>query len=258
VDDLHGLFADNSIKAIFCARGGYGSSELLPHIDYGLIRRHPKIFIGYSDVTVLHQAFRKHAGLGTFHGPMPVASKFTKFTQTSFRSAVFSAQPLGELKNPDPANALRPDYPVRTIVSGHGEGPIVGGNMSMIVGLLGTPYEIDTRGAIIFIEDVDEEPYRIGRMLIQLKQAGKFDAVRGVVVGKCKECGPKDYKPSTVSPYTLGEHIDNVLNTLTVPVVYGFALGHTDDQITLPLGARASLLADESHQRLTILESGVT
>jgi muramoyltetrapeptide carboxypeptidase len=255
VGDLHDLFADPSVKAVFCARGGYGASELLPHLDYDVIRANPKVFVGYSDACVVHQAIRRNANLVTFHGPMPVASAMTHYTQDWFNKAVFQTTPIGLVKNPDESNPLRPAYPLRTIVGGAATGRLVGGNLSMIIATMGTPYEVDTKGAIFFLEDVDEEPYRVGRMLIQLHEAGKLDAAAGVIMGKCQNCGPATYKPSTVSPYTLNEHIDQVMTELKVPVLSGLAVGHTDDQLTLPLGAMARLDADA--KTLEVLEAGV-
>jgi muramoyltetrapeptide carboxypeptidase len=255
VQDLHDLFADKKVKAIFCARGGYGASEVLPFLDFDIIRANPKVFVGYSDVTVLHHAIRKHTNLTTFHGPMPVASRMTGFTEEWFTKAVFSTTPLGVLGRPAEANPLRPNYPLRTIVGGAAIGRITGGNLSMLISLMGTPNEPDTRGAILFLEDIDEEPYRIGRMLIQLHQAGKLDAAAGVIMGKCKNCGPAAYQPSFSSPYTFGEHVDNVLSELKVPVLSGPAVGHTDDQLTLPIGALARLDADA--KTIELLESGV-
>jgi muramoyltetrapeptide carboxypeptidase len=127
--------------------------------------------------------------------------------------------------------------------------------LTLISTTLGTPYEIDTRGAILFLEDVDEEPYSIDRMLTHLRLAGKFDNVAGVIFGKCADCRPSDYKPSTASPYTLGETLDNILGNLRVPVLYGLAIGHTDHQLTLPLGVRATL--DANAGTLDIKEAGV-
>lgn len=251
LDDLHALFADRSIKAVFSARGGYGASELLPHIDYGLIRRNPKIFVGYSDATALHCAFRNMAGLMTYHGPMPVASKLTPFTRAWFEKAAFAPGALGTLGRPEEPNPLRPAYPLRTLSPGVATAPVVGGNLSILVSLFGTPYEIDTRGKILFIEDIDEEAYRIGRMLTQLKLAGKLDGAAGVLVGRCKDVGPRDFKPSTVSPYSFADTLDQTLADLPIPVLYGMALGHTDDQLTLPLGATARL--DATAQTLTFL-----
>lgn len=251
VGDLHDLFADPSIKAVFSARGGYGASEILPYIDYGLIRRNPKLFIGYSDATALHCAFRKMAGLMTFHGPMPVSSALTPFTRTWFEKAVFAPGALGALGRPDEPNPLRPAYPLRTLSPGAATAPVVGGNLSILLSLFGTPYEIDTRGTIFFFEDIDEEPYRIGRMLTQLKEAGKLDGAAGVLVGRCKDVGPRDYKPSTVSAYSFADMLDQTLAGLPIPVLYGMPLGHTDDQLTLPLGGAACL--DARAQTVTFL-----
>jgi muramoyltetrapeptide carboxypeptidase len=257
VDDLHEAFRSSELRGIFCARGGYGAAELLPHLDYELIRANPKPLIGYSDITVLHQAIGRMAGLATFSGPMPVPSAMTAYTQAWFRRAVMDSSPLGALDNPPEPKPLRPVYPMRTIVPGAASGPIVGGNLTLTLSLLGTPYELDTRGKILFVEDVDEEPYRVGRMLRQLKLAGKLDAAAGVIVGACLNCKPSDYKPSTVSPYTLGEHIDQALEGLKGPAIYGLAVGHTDDQLTIPLGAMARLDADMNSQRVAITEAGV-
>ena len=256
VNDLHALFADAQVKAILCARGGYGATEILPYIDYDLVRRNPKIFVGYSETTVLHAAMSQRSGLMTFHGPMPVASSMTSFTQDSFRRTVFAPGFRGVVPRPNESNPLRPAYPLRTIRSGVALGRVAGGNLSMVISLMGTPYEVDTRDRILFLEDVDEEPYRIGRMLIQLHEAGKLDSAAGIIMGKCKNCGPAAYQPSTVSPYTLGEHIDQVMMQLKIPVLSGMAVGHTDDQVTLPIGAMARLDADS--KTLEILESTVS
>jgi muramoyltetrapeptide carboxypeptidase len=254
LDDLHQMFRDDSIQAVFCLRGGYGSAHLLDRIDYDLIRRHPKIFLGYSDITAMHLAINKRAGLVTFHSPV-VVSQFTNYTQAGFRRALFDTKPIGKLANPPEENELRPEYPLRTIRPGTASGRLTGGNLTLISTTLGTPYEIDTRGAILFLEDVDEEPYSIDRMLTHLRLAGKFDNVAGVIFGKCADCRPSDYKPSTASPYTLGETLDNILGNLRVPVLYGLAIGHTDHQLTLPLGVRATL--DANAGTLDIKEAGV-
>lgn len=254
LDDLHAMFRDPEVRAVFCIRGGYGSMQLLDKIDYDLIRRNPKIFLGYSDITAMHLAIQRRAGLVTFHGPI-VLSSFTDYTQQNFRRALFDARPAGKLTNPAESNTLRPEHPLRTVRGGVASGRLVGGNLSLVTALMGTPFEIDTRGRILFIEDVGEEPYRIDRMLTQLRLAGKFDEAAGIIFGECSECGPNDYKPSLAWDATLGEVVDNAFSSLRVPVLSGLTIGHTADQLTLPLGVQAVLNADE--KTLELKESGV-
>lgn len=254
LDDLHAMFRDPEVQAVFCIRGGYGSMQLLDQIDYDLVRRHPKVFLGYSDITALHLAFNRHADLVTFHGPI-VLSSFTDYTQRSFRQALFDTRPAGKLTNPTERNQLRPEHPLRTIRAGTATGQLVGGNLSLVTSLMGTPYEIETRGRILFLEDVGEEPYRIDRMLTQLRLAGKLDQAAGIVFGECSECAPNDYKPSFAWDSTLGEVLDRILGSTRVPVFTGLTIGHTDDQLTLPLGVNATLNADE--KTLELKEAGV-
>jgi muramoyltetrapeptide carboxypeptidase len=254
LQDLHAMFADSSVRAIFALRGGYGSAQLLDRIDYNLIRANPKIFVGYSDITALHLAIHQKTGLVTFHGPV-VLSHFTDYTQSYFRKALFTPKAVGALANPPEPNPLRPAHPLRTVRAGKASGPLIGGNLTLISTTMGTPYEIDTRGRILFLEDVDEEPYRIDRMLTQLRLAGKLDAAAGIIFGECLDCRPKDYQPSFNSTFTLGEILDNILGGLKIPVLAGLTIGHTDDQLTLPEGVRATLDADRGE--LSIDEAAV-
>lgn len=244
LDDLHAMFRDTSVDAVFALRGGYGAQHLLDRIDYDLLRRNPKILLGYSDITALHLAIHKHAGLVTFHGPN-MLSEFTTYTQQHFRRALFEAKPLGVLTNPPEDNARRPSHPLRTIRSGTATAPIIGGNLTLISTLMGTPYEIDCRGKILLLEDIGEEPYRVDRMLTQLRLAGKLSDAAGLIVGECVDCGPSDYKPSLGSNFSLGEVLDAMLKPLRVPVFYGLTFGHTADQLTLPLGVLATMDADK-------------
>lgn len=254
LDDLHAMFRDREVNAVFALRGGYGAGHLLDRIDYDLIRRNPKIFLGFSDITALHLAIHRRARLVTFHGPV-ITSSFTDYTQTNFHKALFETQAVGKVTNPHENNELRPRHALRTIRPGTATGPLVGGNLSLIVATMGTPFEIETRGRILFVEDTGEEPYRIDRMLTQLRLAGKFDDVAGVIFGECDGCGPNDYKPSFSSPYSLGEVVDNLLGKLKVPVLSGLTIGHTADQLTLPLGVTATLDADGG--TLELKEAGV-
>jgi len=254
LDDLHAMFRDPDVKAVFAIRGGYGSMHLLDRIDYDLMRRNPRVFLGYSDITAMHLAINKHAKLVTFHGPITL-SRFTDYTQKYFRKALFETQPIGKITNPPESNEVRPSHTLRVIRPGTATGRLIGGNLTLISTTLGTPYEIETRGKIVFLEDVDEEPYSIDRMLTHLRLAGKFDGVAGVIFGECQDCRPKDYKPSTTIPYGFGEVLDNILGDLKVPVLYGLTIGHTDDQLTLPLGVNATL--DATNGTLEIKEAAV-
>lgn len=255
LEDLHGMFRDPEVKAVFAIRGGYGSARLLDRIDYGLLRSNPKVFLGYSDITALHLAIHKHAGLVTFHGPI-VLSEFTDYTQTFFRRALFEAKPLGRLTNPPEKNQLRPEHPLRTVRPGRASGRLIGGNLSLICATLGTPFEIETRGRILFIEDVDEQPYALDRMLTQLRLAGKLQAAAAIIFGECSGCRPRDYRPSFESTLSVGEVIDEILGKFDIPVLSGLTIGHTGDQLTLPLGVPATLDADRGE--LVIEEAGVT
>ncbi|MBA3974850.1 MAG: LD-carboxypeptidase [Candidatus Solibacter sp.] len=251
VDDLHAAFADPQVKAVFCIRGGYGSAMLLDKIDFGLIRRNPKIFIGYSDITALHVAIHQETGLVTFHGPVTL-SRFSNYTQECFRRALFEAKPLGVLTNPPEENQLRPRHLTRVIRPGKASGPLTGGNLSLIASLMGTRWEIRTEGKMLFIEDVGEQPYAMDRMLTQLRLAGKLKGIRGLVIGECSGCTPREFQPSFESTFSLGEVLNNILGDLDVPVLTGMTIGHTDDQLTLPMGVKATL--DTAAATLTVEE----
>lgn len=252
--DLHAMFADPEVRGIFCIRGGYGSGQLLDGIDYDLIRQHPKVFLGYSDITSLHLAIHQKTGLVTFHGPVSL-SRFTEYTQRHFRKAVLETAPLGVLRNPEEANLLRPAHTWRTIRGGRARGRLTGGNLSLIAASMGTPFEIDARGKILFIEDVGEQPYSVDRMLTQLRLSGKLQNAAGIVFGECNECVPREFRPSFSSTFSLGEVLDNILGDLPIPVLTGLTIGHTADQLTLPLGLAAVLNADRGE--LTVEEAGV-
>lgn len=255
LDDLHAMFRDPEVKGVFPIQGGYGTPQLLDGIDYDLIRRNPKVFTGYSDITALHLAIHKRTGLVTFHGPN-VFSTLTDYTQKHFRKAVFDTAPVGTVTNPPESNSLRPKYLLRTIRPGKATGRLVGGNLTLISTTMGTPFEIDTRGAILFLEDIGEEPYRIDRMLTQLRLAGKLDQAAGIIFGDCVGCTPNDYKPFVAAGFSLGEVLDSILGSVKVPVLSGLTIGHVEDQLTLPMGVMATLDAEAG--TLEIKESGVS
>ena len=254
VADLHDMFRDPGVDAVFAIRGGYGSAQLLDRIDYDLIRRNPKVFLGYSDITALHLAIHKRTGLVTFYGPVTL-SRFSEYTQKHFRQALFQTDPIGAVTNPPDSNELRPVHMLRTIRPGTARGPLIGGNLTLISTTMGTPYEIETRGRILFLEDVGEQPYSIDRMLTQLRLAGKLEQAVGIIFGECSDCRPREFQPSFESTLSLGEVLDNILGDLKIPVLSGLTIGHTDDQLTLPLGVAATLNADKGE--LVIEEAGV-
>src|SRR3984893_1303602 len=255
LDDPHAMLRDPEVKAVFAVRGGYGAAQLLDRIDYDLIRSHPKIFLGYSDITAVHLAIQKLAGLVTFHGPITL-SRFTAYTQTYFRKALFETEPIGRVTNPPDSDPLRPGHTLRTVRPGRARGRLIGGNLTLISTTMGTPHDVETSGRILFVEDVEEQPYSIDRMLTQLRLAGKLDAAAGVIFGECQDCRPRDFKPSYESTLSVGEVVDEILGRLRVPVLSGLTIGHTDDQLTLPLGVMAELDADKGE--LAIEEAGVT
>jgi len=252
VDDIHSMFADNNVKAVFCIRGGYGSIQLLDKINYELIKKNPKIFVGYSDITALHLAINKFSNLITFHGPVAISS-FSAYTIGYFKKALFDNKPAGVISNPDTKNNFRLVHPVRTIVPGKAKGRITGGNLSLISATMGTPFEIETKGKILCIEDVGEEPYRIDRMLAQLHLSKKLEDASGIVFGECTECNYEGIKSSRVWDDSLGEVLDKYFGKLNKPVFYGLTFGHTSDQITLPFGVNTEL--DSVTGTLNIIES---
>lgn len=254
VEDIHAMFGDPEVKAVFCVRGGYGAAMLLDSLDYALIGKNPKVFVGYSDITALHLAIHRLTGLVTFHGPVTL-SALTDWTLEHFRRALFETKPLGRLSNPPEPRPIRPRHPWRAVRPGKARGPLIGGNLTLISTTLGTPYEIQTEGRILFLEDVGEEPYSIDRMLTHLRLAGKFRGIHGLIWGECASCRPREFQPGFESTFSTGEVVQNILGGLDVPVLTGLVIGHTDDQLTLPLGVEAELDADAG--TLTILESAL-
>jgi len=247
--DLLEMFARPEVEAIFCARGGYGTPRLLSLLDYDLIRENPKILLGYSDVTALHLAIQRQTGLVTFHGPMVESDPqvgFVDYNWLGVLRAIAAPSPLGLVENPPAGPALR------VIRGGRAQGPLVGGNLSLICATMGTPYEIDTRGKILFLEDVGEAPYRMDRMLNQLLLAGKLQAASGIVIGESVGC---EQAPGDRPSLTLYEVLADLLSSLGKPVLYGLAIGHGFYKATLPLGVEAVLDATAGH--LEVIEPAV-
>jgi muramoyltetrapeptide carboxypeptidase len=250
LEDLHAMFSDPGVSAVFALQGGYGTPRLLDRIDYGLIRRNPRILLGYSDITGLHLAIGRKSGLVTFHGPNMIGSLPPR-TVELLKKALFVAEPIGELTNPDEADPLNVEFPLRTVTPGVARGRIVGGNLTLVTATMGTPYEIETKGRIVFLEDTGEAPYRVDRMLVQLRLAGKLQEAAGIVFGTCTDCGPG--KSSFELSLSLSEVLMEQLGTLRVPVIAGLVFGHTKEKSVLPMGVEAEL--DATARRVRVLES---
>ena len=248
VRELEKMFLRDDVKAILCARGGYGSNYLLPAIDIGKISSHPKAFIGYSDNTTLQTYFCDAAGIVTFHGPM-VAKDFAKADGIDIESWQAALSGRENWRFDFDSNSG-----VKPLAQGSAEGVLYGGCLSMLVESLGTQYEICTEGAILFIEDVGTKPYQIDRMLMHLKLAGKLHGVRGLVFGEMLDCGP-----APGQGYTLEEVVMRVVGDLRVPVAYGLRSGHVSSHnMTLPIGVSAVLNVGGSGVTLEILEPATT
>ena len=247
VDELHEMFRAPEVKAIICARGGYGTNHLLPHLDLDLIASRPKILCGYSDLTTLTTVLLQQLGLIGFHGPM-LAKDFAKpegVHVESLLAATSGTQPFSLSAGDSPQ--LEGIYP------GEAKGRLHGGCLSLLVASLGTEYEIQTEDTILFLEDLGEWPYRIDRMLVHLKYAGKLDGVRGIVFGEMKDCGPP-----AGADYMLQQVIMRVVGNLKIPIAFGLRSGHVSaGNITLPMGVRARLAVSDRVQ-LDILEPATT
>jgi muramoyltetrapeptide carboxypeptidase len=243
--ELEEMFTRDEVRAIICARGGYGSNYLLGILDLNKIKAHPKIFVGYSDLTTLLTYFADSAGLITFHGPM-VAKDFAHADGVDPGSWERALNGSSEW-------TLDLDSDVKSLVKGSAEGILYGGCLSLLVASLGTPYEIRTVGTILFVEDIAAKPYQIDRMLMQLKLAGKLADVRGIIFGEMLDCTQNSNKDQG---YTLEDVMLRVVGDLGVPVAYGLPSGHVSRRnITLPFGVRAALNVATSGVRLQILEA---
>jgi muramoyltetrapeptide carboxypeptidase len=252
--DLHAMFGDPEIKMIWPIRGGSGCISLLAHLDFKLIRANPKILLGYSDITALHLAIFKHAGLVTFHGPV-ASSTLTDYAIEHMMAVLSDPQPTYTIPMAleNSRRALEePQFAMRTVHAGVATGPLMGGNLSLVAALAGTPYAADFKDSILFLEEVNEAPYRIDRWMTQLDLSVGFAKAAGVMVGVCEGCGPEHEDISL----TLDQTLDIHLQPLSVPAVTGYSIGHIRDQFTIPMGIRATL--DTERQTVTLLEPAVS
>jgi muramoyltetrapeptide carboxypeptidase len=248
--DLHDMFEDDEVQAIIAIRGGYGSGQLLPHLDYELIRKHPKILVGYSDITSLLLGIHAMTGLVTFHGPVAI-STFTDYTRKYFMNVLTKSEPVGAVEDAPYESNLQTSNRVWTLREGIAEGRLTGGNLTLIISTLGTPWEIDTKDRILFIEEIGEEPYDLDRMLNHLKQAGKFDHCRGVFFDGLNAIEPSSYRPAFNSTLSVEDIISDVFRDYDFPVCLGISIGHIKDKPTLPIGIAAQLDAGAGRIRIT-------
>jgi muramoyltetrapeptide carboxypeptidase len=244
--ELQEMFVRDDVQAIVCARGGYGANYLLEVLDLAKIKAHPKIFVGYSDITALLTYFCDTAGFVTFHGPMAAKDwAHSDGVDVASWQAALSGQAAWEVELGSDASGL---------ADGNAEAVLYGGCLSILVASLGTRYEIEPEGTIFFMEDLAAKPYQVDRMLMQLKLAGKFEGVRGIIFGEMLDC-----IQTAKQGYTLEEVVMRIVGDLSVPVAYGVRSGHvTRGNITLPIGVRAGLQVSGDRVNLRILEAAVT
>jgi len=249
--DVNAFFADPAVSAIFAIRGGWGCARVLPYLDWPAIRRNPKVVTGYSDITAINCALHARMGLVTFHAPN-MTSDWPPFSVDLFRRVVFEGEAV-TMANP-PGNEERlvqRQNRTRTITPGRARGRLLGGNLTVLTALLGSPYVPALEGAILFLEDVKEEIYRVDRMLTQLRLAGLLGRVRGFVFGSCSECEPGEGFASL----TLEEVLDEHVKPLGIPAYEGAMIGHQDQQFTVPVGALVEL--DATAGTIQMLEPAV-
>jgi muramoyltetrapeptide carboxypeptidase len=252
--DFHRLIEHREVRTLWAARGGSGTAQLLPYIDYALVARHPKIVIGYSDITSLLLALYAKTGLVTFHGPV-ASSGFTPFTVSHLEATLIEGRATHVMSTAD-EHAKRaltePNFVQRVLKSGSAEGTLLGGNLSVLTSMVGTPYLPDTRNALLFLEEISEAPYRIDRMLTQLEQSGALRDVRAALLGVFVKCEPAANEESLVLSQALTDHFA----ARPIPSAYGLSFGHIASQWVLPIGVRARFDADV--RTLTLLESAVS
>lgn len=250
--DVNAMFADRDVRAIFAVRGGWGCARILPYLDWGVIRANPKLLTGFSDITALHMAIAARAGFTTIHGPN-AASAWGKLSLDSFRAVAFEGgTPTYQTPEGTEDRIVQRNGRIRTLRPGKATGRLLGGNLTVLTALMGTPYLPRFDGAILFLEDVDEAEYRIDRMLTQLALGGVLRRVAGVVFGFCTDCRARG--PS-YGGFTLSEVLKQHLEPLGVPAFQGALIGHIPNQFSIPLGVRAEI--DATAGTIRLLEPAV-
>lgn len=253
LSDLHWAFSDKEVDAVWCIRGGYGTSRILPFIDYKLIKKNPKIIIGFSDITALNLAIYQKTGLVTFHGPN-AGSTFTDYSKTHIVNTLMNPVSKYEIKLPEPTIDEDPElYKANIITPGKCRGELIGGNLSLLIALTGTDYSLKkVKGKILFIEDVNESPYRVDRMLTQLRQSIDMRSLAGIAVGVFT----RGESEQNVVSQSLLDVLKDRLGDLIIPVIHGLSFGHIRENFTIPLGIKAEM--DTADSTLTFLENAVS
>lgn len=249
--DVNRFFADPQVKAVLAIQGGWGCARVLPHLDWETIRRNPKVVSGFSDITGLHCGLHAKTGLVTFHAPNALAS-WPPFSVDHFRRVVFEGEALTMLNPPGGEDRLvQRENRTRSIAPGKARGRLVGGNLTVLTALVGSPYVPSFDGAVLFLEDVREDIYRVDRMLTQLRLASLLGRVRGFVFGSCSKCEPGGGYGSL----TLEEVLDEHVRPLGVPAYVGAMIGHQARQFTVPIGVEVEM--DATAGTITMLEAAV-
>ena len=244
--DINAVYADKDVRAVFATRGGWGCARLLPYLDFAAIRANPKLLVGMSDITALHLAFAAKGAGPTIHGPNASAS-WTALSWDSFRRVAFAGE-MPTWRTPVGAeDRLAQRSPIRTFRAGKASGRLIGGNLTVLSALVGTPYMPDFTGAILFLEETGEAEYRVDRMLTQLALAGVLGKLAGVVFGQCTRCTGQE---PNYSGFTLSEVLDQHFAPLGVPAFQGALIGHIASQFAMPVGIRAEIDAGEGTIRL--------
>jgi muramoyltetrapeptide carboxypeptidase len=250
--DIVAMFDDDGVDLVQCFDGGFGSAQTIPFIDFDVIKANPKPFMGYSDITALHQSIRHHTDLVTFYGPLFSTvndSKSEEFTNKSMLNALTSTEPLGEMpRNPD-------DPYTSAFNSGSVTAQLVGGCLWLLGQTIGTPWQFSPAGKIFFFEDVGCPPWYMDGLFNQMTQAGLFEDVRGVVIGELEACDWRNTPHDWPGRYSIEDVLEDYIEPLGVPTIYGLPLGHGKYLSTLPLGVEATLDADE--RKLTINEAAL-
>ncbi len=254
LDDLHLMFDKDEVDAVLCIRGGYGTMRFLADIDYELIRQNPKALIGYSDITALLQAINKKTGLIGFQGVVGT-SAFTQYTRENFFKILTEPREELVIKSFPPQENSVEAYIPYVLNHGKARGALIGGNLALLSSIMGTPFEPDFEGKIVFIEDIDEAPYRIDRMLTHLLLSGKLQKAAGIVLGVFNACDLDREGLNRENSFSLKEVITDRLSGLNIPIMYGFSFGHIQNQAIFPVGLKAEM--DTENFTLRLLEPAV-
>ncbi|MFN8655716.1 MAG: LD-carboxypeptidase [Candidatus Obscuribacterales bacterium] len=257
-EDFHTIWSDPDVDAVVPLRGGNGAARILPLLDFELIKSKPKLFVGYSDITALHVPIHQRTRLVTFYGPMAASFFKSSYSYHYFTKAVMSTRAIGLIADPVPNEVWSPVYPPPRLIIAEGKarGRLTGGCLTLVRQLEGTPYALDTKDKLLFLEDLEEEPHAIDRILSQLLLAGKLQQAAGILIAECVSCKPGDSHRNVLH---LNHSVERVLHerlgNLGIPVVYGLRFGHGKDQFTVPYGVSAMLEASRGKVRFRIEES---